>query len=989
MPSPTSRSRTWVAVAVGLTGLLAALALPFAPVFVTVTTVTWPAADEPVESSTAIFAPYRPTTFSASVPCTALRAAGNGGPVTVLATGTAGDGLVLTARAEQAVLQLDDRRLDLAIPGGRIDCRLAISSDAAGVTVSTPDGRVVELADQLVPEVFGFRTDLGSTQAQGMTATARVTSPFATTPAPLKIVLIAAQLLAVGLALVLLLPARTRLPRFRRSRLWWIDGAVLAALCGWAVIGPLSVDDGWATTIARNMAATGNPGNYYRWWDAAESPFAFSQQLLAPLTEISIAPLWLRLPSTVLAAATWFVLSRGVLGNVVPGSATARVRILAAVFLLAAWLPFNLGTRPEAYVALGITAALALALRVDGRAGLGLLALVVGLTIPISPNGLLVIAPILVCAPRLLAALGATGRTRLQVSADVALLCCVAAIGLTIVFADQTWDGVATATDWHAYFGPTIPWYHEADRYAYLLEHSQQGTSVKRLPVLLSVALLPIIGLLTIRRPDPDGLGGKVLRLGAVVIVSLMLLALTPSKWSYHFGAAAGIFAAFLASAIVLLFRRATAPGRAVVLIGVAGSILLAASAALAFDGPNEWWLGTLYDVPLATVSFRPLGVPFDHPLLWIAVVAVAIVVTGLSRPQKFSRMARRAGAAGPALIAVTAGGTALVVLFGSFIDAPARRPAGSIALANLKRITGDKVCGLADDVEVMPDGNALAPAEPDGEMAGFTAQGGRHPAAPPPDSVGTGASKFLWGSDTAGAQTTGSVSTRWFVLPALAPNDGVAVSVSGDTTGANLLTFEFGHATGAGIAALGQRTPNGRGLSGDDPAKPTWRTMGVDASDVPARADRVRIRAVDGSTDAFGWLAFTGPRLRSVVGLTAFLADNGPVLTAWPMGYVFPCVHNIAEVSGGVAQTPRTVIESPRPRATEDRQRDIGGTFAELEMFGKLREVPSRLRNHPDVDWGSVWVSGDTAAHDSYQRTISRTIVPGAGATRGPRPER
>jgi arabinosyltransferase C len=976
-------------LAVGLTGLLVALTLPFAPVFATTTTVTWPAAGEPVASSTAIFAPYRPTTFSASVPCTALRTGGNGGPVTVLATGTAGDGLVLTARAEEAVLQLDDRRIDLAVPGGAVECRLVINSDAAGATVGTPDGRVVELADQPVPAVFGFRTDLDSTRAQGMTATARVTSPFATSPAPLKLVLIAAQLLAVGLALCLLFSARPRLPRFRLSRLWWIDGAVLAALCGWAIIGPLSVDDGWATTIARNVAATGNPGNYYRWWDAAESPFAFSQQLLAPLTEISIAPLWLRLPSTVLAAATWFLLSRGVLGSVVSGPPTAKVRILAAVFLLAAWLPFNLGTRPEAYVALGVTAALALALRVTGRGGLGLLALVVGLTIPISPNGLMVIAPILVCAPRLVAALGATGRTRLQVIADVALLCCVAAIGITVVFADQTWDGVATATDWHTYFGPSIPWYREADRYAYLLEHSQQGTSVKRLPVLLSIALLPVIGLLTLRRRDPDGLDGKVLRLGAVVIVALMLLALTPSKWSYHFGAAAGVFAAFLTSAGVLLFRRARAPGRAIILIGVAGSILVAASAALAFDGPNEWWLGTLYDVPLATVSFRPLGVPFDNPLLWIAVLAAAIVVMGLSRPQKFRRMARQAGAAGPALVAVTASGTALILLFGSFIDAPLRRPAGSIALANLERITGDKVCGLADDIEVLPDGKALASAEPDGAMAGFTAEGGYHPGAPPPDSAGTGVSKFLWGSDADGAQTTGSVATRWFVLPALAPNDGVAVSVSGDTTGANRLVFEFGHATGAGVAALGQRTPSGRASSDEDPAKPTWRAVGVDASDIPAGADRVRIRAVDGSTDALGWLAFTGPRLRSVVGLTAFLADNGPVLTAWPMGYVFPCVHNIAEVSGGVAQTPRTVIESPRPRATEDRHRDIGGTFAELDMFGKLHEVPSRLRDHPDVDWGSVWISGDTAARDSYQRTISRTIVPGAGATRGQRPER
>ena len=752
-----------------------------------------------------------------------------------------------------------------------------------------------------------------------MTATASATSPFATSPAPLKIVLIAVQLLAVGLALVLLRSARPRLPRFRWSRLWWIDGAVLAALCGWAVIGPLSVDDGWATTIARNMAATGNPGNYYRWWDAAESPFAFSQQLLAPLTEISIAPLWLRLPSTVLAVATWFVLSRGVLGAVLPGPATARVRILAAVFLLAAWLPFNLGTRPEAYVALGVTAALALALRVTSRAGLGLLALVVGLTIPISPNGLLVMAPILVCAARLVAALGATGRTRLEVIADVALLCCIAAIGITVVFADQTWDGVATATDWHTYFGPSIPWYHEADRYAYLLEHSQQGSAVKRLPVLLSIALLPVVGLLTIRRRDPDGLGGKVLRLGAVVIVSLMLLALTPSKWSYHFGAVAGLFAAFLTSAVVLLFHRARAPGRANILVGVAGSILLAACAALAFDGPNEWWLATLYDVPLAVVPLRPLGVPLDNPLLWIAIVAVAVVVMGLRRPQKFRRLAAQACAAGPALVALTAGATALVVLYGSFVDAPLRRPAGSIALANLDRITGDRVCGLADDIEVLLDGRGCSPRP----------QNARREKQPGP-------SRHRGSCCAASQRTTESPCPSRVERQALTAwhsNSGVPAV--------------------AAVTPLGQRVPIGRPAPDEDPAKPTWRTIGVDAPDIPAGADRVRIRAVDGRTDALERPAFTGPRLRSAVGLTAFLADNGPVLTAWPMGYVFPCVHNIAEVSGGVAQTPRTVIESPRPRATEDRQRDIGGTFAELDMFGKLREVPSRLKGHPDVDWG------------------------------------
>ena len=92
--------------------------------------------------------------------------------------------------------------------------------------------------------------------------------------------------------------------------------------------------------------------------------------------------------------------------------------------------------------------------------------------------------------------------------------------------------------------------------------------------------------------------------------------------------------------------------------------------------------------------------------------------------------------------------------------------------------------------------------------------------------------------------------------------------------------------------------------------------------------------------------------------------------------------------VSAGVATTPRTVIESPRPILADDRKRDIGGVFAALAAFGDLHEVPSRLVGHPDVDWGSVQVSGDPAGLDAYQRTVTRTLVPGDGGVRHAPPE-
>ncbi|MGB3230797.1 MAG: arabinosyltransferase domain-containing protein [Mycobacterium sp.] len=987
----TSTQRTWLALFVGLTGVAAALFLPFAPVIAERTTITWPGPDEPATSTSALVVPYRPSELTATIPCSALRAAtAQTAPVTVLATGSDSDGLVVTGSADRTTLRLGDVTRPLIVPTASADCRVTVESGPGGLAVLEADGRTSHLAGEPVPQVFGFRTDLDPAQAAGLSVSAVVTGPFATTPTLLKTVVVGVQLLCAVTALVLLRrgrgpPVRRRAP-LRGNRLWWIDGAVIATFFGWAVIGPLAVDDGWATMIARNVAATGDPGNYHRWWNAAEVPFALSQQLLAPLTEISLSPLWLRLPSTLLGVATWFVLSRGVLGAALP--VTARVRVLAAVCLLVTWLPFNLGTRPESYVALGVTAALALAWRARDPAGLAWLVLVAALTVPISPTAVLVAAPVLVFAPRLVAAARAGAPCRAELSATVALLCCVGAVGLTVIFADQTWDALVTATDWHRFFGPSLPWYEEPTRYRYLLQADQQGSFAKRLPVLFTIALLPIVGVLAARRRGPDMLGATAVRLAAVVVVSLLLLALGPSKWSYHFGSIAGVFAAFLTVAVMLVVRRARAADRVVAVVGVAGSVLLAVAAAVVFAGPNAWWLPAVYDVPWPTGPVRPLGVPLDNPLLWVGVLAAG-TLTALAVLRR--RPSAQWPALGPAVLTLVTLGTALAVLVGSFVAAQLRRPAGSLAMANLDRIAGGQVCGLADDIEVLPDGEVLRAAEPGGRVSGFAASTGFYPGAPPPDPPRSGTSEYLWGSRTPGAQATGEIVTGWFALPPLAPDTGVALSVSGRTSDGNSLVLEFGRADGPTVTVLGAAEPVDRPASDEDPAHPLWRSVGVDSAEVPAGADRVRIHAVDDRTGQAGWLAFTGPRLRTIVPLTDFLADRGPVLISWPQSFLFPCVRDIATVSGGVATTPRTVIESPRPWFTEDRDPDPGGTFAGLATFGQLNEVPSRLVGHPDVDWGSVLVSADPAVPDNadnYVRTTDRAVVWGAGATRGQRPE-
>ncbi|HTK67504.1 MAG TPA: arabinosyltransferase domain-containing protein, partial [Pseudonocardia sp.] len=194
-------------------------------------------------------------------------------------------------------------------------CGMAVDADQRGVRVNL-NGATRDLVGEPVPEVAAFRTDLDAASAAGLAVQARTVNPFDSSPSALKTVLIALQALGAAIALWLLVRwygerDRVRPPGSTRLRL--IDGGVFAVLVGWAVIGPLSDDDGFVTMIARNSLVSGDIGNYYRWWNASESPFTLDQQIVALLSHVSLQPLWLRAPSTLMGAVCWLVLSRALL----------------------------------------------------------------------------------------------------------------------------------------------------------------------------------------------------------------------------------------------------------------------------------------------------------------------------------------------------------------------------------------------------------------------------------------------------------------------------------------------------------------------------------------------------------------------------------------------------------------------------------------------------------------------------------------------------
>ena len=118
-PDPVRRPSGTTVLVWALLTLLLGIAVPLAPVTVQDTTVTWPdpaaAAGGPVSTQLALNPP-RPLGFSATVPCTALRAGGN--VLSTMPVDAGGGGLVLASTGTQAALTVSghDRR---GRPGAR------------------------------------------------------------------------------------------------------------------------------------------------------------------------------------------------------------------------------------------------------------------------------------------------------------------------------------------------------------------------------------------------------------------------------------------------------------------------------------------------------------------------------------------------------------------------------------------------------------------------------------------------------------------------------------------------------------------------------------------------------------------------------------------------------------------------------------------------------------------------------------------------------
>ncbi len=770
----------------------------------------------------------------------------------------------------------------------------------------------------------------------------------------------------------------------------------------WLFLAPMTDDDGYYAAMARNAANEGYVGSYYQLLNQSFTPFTWFYRLLGWWQQLGDAPVVLRVPSLLAGLTTWVLLRRlttrpGGLPGPVEASRWGPVgmQLLLAAAFLAWWMPYGIGVRPEAVVGVLALATLTGVLSGLRRGTLLPVALAVGtagMAVTAHPTGFVALGPLLVALPRL-ARLVSAGATRAQVATRTALLLAPGGFAAVAAFADGTLRDFLHGQAIFLSVQDQSSWSDEWQRYAFLFSDIPMGAYARRAAVVVALATLPwaLVALVAARARGARLPVPLVVSTGALG-AALVLLWITPSKWTHHFGALSGLGPAFLAlflGSVPWLLGAAARdrrPGAAVLLGALASGV---AATALALHGPNSWPYNWLPGMPNRDEPASLGPVALDSLLTWAVVAAALLGGAALAHrrwPRGGSPPAPWWARAVPALALVSLG-TAVVYLAGSFGLAAVRTldtwSPGADALTD-PLATG---CGAARAVGVL-DVSAARALRPDPDAppttgpADLTAGGGWFPPNPPPDTMAGQAWGSLTGPD--GEDTVGGQVTPWYPLPATADGEELAVLAAGRLTGGNTLTVEYARQPDDPAGA--QPEVVAAGPLADAVDAPRWRTLVLDpAAARAAGADLVRLVARDLSGGSGGWLAFTGPAVLPRVPLTDLVPDGAPVALSWQTAFLYPCQRQPVVRSGITEPVEYGVLW--RAGAGGDGLLDAvwfvdrGGLFAPVQRSSAITLLDVVLLGTPEVR--DVQVVTVEAPHpvDAYDLTRERVVRPGWAA--------
>ncbi|WP_062908845.1 arabinosyltransferase EmbB [Mycobacterium avium] len=1021
------RVTRWVATIAGLIGFVLSVATPLLPVVQTTATLNWPQGGQ-LNSVTAPLISLTPVDLTATVPCSLVRDLPPEGGV-ILSTGpkkgkdAALNALFVVAHGKR--VDVTDRNVVIASASrdqvaGAGCSRIEITSTRAGtfatfVGLTDPAGKPLGGGfpdPNLRPQIVGVFTDLTGPAPAGLKLSATIDTRFSTTPTTLKLAAMVTAILATIVALVALWRL-DQLDGHRMRRLipanWrtftLADVAVIFGFVLWHVIGANSSDDGYILGMARVADRAGYMSNYFRWFGSPEDPFGWYYNLLALMTHVSDASLWMRLPDLFAGIVCWLLLSREVLPRLGPAVAASRPANWAAgMVLLTAWMPFDNGLRPEPIIALGSLVTYVLierSMRYSRLTPAALAVITAAFTLGVQPTGLIAVA-----------ALVAGGRPILRILVRrhrvvgtwplVAPMLAAGTVILTVVFADQTLATVLEATRIRTAIGPSQAWYTENLRYYYLILPTVDGSLSRRFGFLITALCLFTAVFIMLRRKRIPGVArGPAWRLMGVIFGTMFFLMFTPTKWVHHFGLFAAVGAAMAALTTVLVSPAVLRWSRNRMAFLAALLFMMA----LCFATTNGWWYVSSYGAPFNSTMPKIGGITVST-VFFAMFVAAALYATWLHFASREHGEGRLARALTAAPVPLAAGFMALVFIASMVAGIVRQYPTYSNAWDNLREFSGG--CGLADDVLVEPDSNVGYMTPLGGDYGPLGPLGGQHPVGFSPNGVpehtvaeairitpnqpgtdydwdaptklsapgingstvplpyGLDAARVpLAGSYTTGAQQQSRLTSAWYRLPA--PDDGhplVVVTAAGKIAGNSVLhhhtdgqtvVLEYGRpGPGGDIVPAGRLVPYD--LYGEQPK--AWRNLRFARSDMPADTVAVRVVAEDLSLTPEDWIAVTPPRVPEMRSLQEYVGSTQPVLMDWAVGLAFPCQQPMLHVNG--------VTEIPKFRITPDytaKKMDTdtwedgtnGGLLGITDLLLRAHVMSTYLSHDWGRDWGSL----------------------------------
>jgi hypothetical protein len=662
------------------------------------------------------------------------------------------------------------------------------------------------------------------------------------------------------------------------ARLRPVDGVVTVLLLAWWVIGPAFYDDGWVKARQTNGDA-GGFSNYYTTFGSNLPLDYWSEWLQHWVVAHTDVLLVMRVPTLVLLGAVW-ILCRSILRSILGETRSAGAEwALSLAFLLNAFA-WGMTLRPEPIVAVLLVSVLALAIRFVERPSGWLLAVgggLVALAVTAHPAGLITLAPLLAIGPHLVTWVRTSGWLPPAV-----LLSTVSALLIVIVtVGSNAHQRGAESRLIRTYGDATASWRDELTRYFFV---GAEATVIRRASVALM--LVAVAGYLARRR-----VASRRDLPGTTLLIALILLIPTPSKWSWHFGALIGL-AALAVAAEVARFRAEEEslrwPVRPLVAYGAAVLVVCWALFPRA-DWSTEFGLRTLdwtlgFESRVTLVRLALIA----FVLAFAAVVVVTLLVRG--RTAAWRVPWRLVPWLVPAVVLPLVAWT-----IGMLVADAVKTPAWTLTRQNVESFAGRQGCGLADDTIV---------AAPE-SIRTLTPLPGTSPAPPPRwlQDIRT-PNPLRFGLFTGNSETR--LALPWFPAPT---DERVGFYVFSGLQGGDGVVTRWGDTNSRPVRTGPWTETHLPDLDNAHPEVVRWGFVPQGAMPVrPARANAAQL-ALESQARPPHALAATGAVTYRATTLASLFRESGARPLVWPNLLLYmPCTH-LPRLAGGLAEVPTMVV--------------------------------------------------------------------------------